>query len=63
MRVRVDDELCQATGMCTGLAPEVFVLGDKGTAEVLAAGPDASARAAVLEAVRNCPVGAIVAED
>lgn len=66
MRVRVDAELCQATGMCTGLVPEVFGLGDRSTAEVLVPEPaelDASVRDAVLEAVRSCPVGAVSVED
>jgi ferredoxin len=58
MRLQVDPGVCISCGLCTGLAPTLFTLGDA-SAEVVAqpAGGDelASARAAR----DSCPVNAI----
>lgn len=59
MKVSMDQDLCVATGMCTGLAPEVFELDEEGNLSLLDITPGEHLRAEVEEAVRNCPVAAI----
>lgn len=59
MRVVVDRDLCEATGVCTGLAPEVFESDEEGMPRVLVQDLTGRLRAAVEQAVRNCPVAAL----
>jgi ferredoxin len=49
----IDEASCIAQGDCVELVPEVFELGD--SARVIGTGPDDL----ILEAARECPVGAI----
>ncbi|MGU3500961.1 ferredoxin [Mycobacterium sp. C31M] len=57
MTVRVDGTKCSGIGLCEMTAPEVFEIGDDGQAHVI--GDPDSDRAATLEAISNCPTGAI----
>jgi len=58
MAFKVNDS-CIGCGLCTGVAPEVFELGDAGQARVIAQPSDpAKAR----EAKDQCPVSAIEEE-
>ncbi|MFI2211210.1 ferredoxin [Streptomyces sp. NPDC020141] len=58
--VRVDPRLCLASGMCAGIAPEVFALDDDhARARVEAAEPDER----LLEAADICPAQAITVHD
>ena len=50
---KVDKDLCIGCGLCAGIAPDAFAIGDDGKAEVV--GEDANAE----EAKASCPVGAI----
>jgi ferredoxin len=59
MKISVDRNLCESTGMCTGLAPELFELDEDGVVRLLEAEPGEDLRRAVEQAVRNCPVAAI----
>lgn len=57
-RIAIDKSLCSGFGSCVQLAPDAFELGG-GTAVALAAvTPDPR----VLEAARQCPMGAITVE-
>lgn len=58
MRVEVDEMVCQGTGYCARIAPEVFEVVD-GIAKVLAVDPDPSLADKVDEAERICPSRAI----
>ncbi|WP_433140190.1 ferredoxin [Actinomadura nitritigenes] len=63
MRVRVDPLVCEANGVCVGLAPEVFDLNDDDELEILK--PDVPAEEAdrVRHAVRSCPKAALALEE
>lgn len=63
MRVVVDFSRCEANGLCMGIAPEVFDLNDDDELVVLQERPEESQRAAVEEAVRQCPRQAIAIEE
>ena len=55
-RVSIDRSLCNGYGVCEALAPDVFLLGDDGLAELR---QGVSEDEAVREACDNCPMGAI----
>lgn len=60
MRVRADQRKCQAYANCVLAAPDVFDLDDaSGKVIVVVETPADERRAAVQEAVRNCPTQAI----
>lgn len=65
MEVRVDPDLCEANGVCTGLAPSVFALRDDETLQIQQPPPDADPK--VLERARKavtlCPKGALTLLD
>ena len=63
MKIAIDQSLCQATGMCTGIAPDLFALDEDGTLHLLDPDPGQQARPAAGQAVRNCPTGAITLTD
>lgn len=58
MRVEVDATICQGTGYCQRIAPDVFEVVD-GVARVLVVDPDPELHEAVDEAERLCPSRAI----
>lgn len=58
MKGYVDKSLCIGCGMCSGIAPEAFQLGDDGLAEGCAE-ITAEGEAAAKEAKESCPVAAI----
>lgn len=59
MRVVVDMKLCEANGLCMGIAPDIFELDEDDELTVLDEHPDESRRTDVEEAVRQCPKQAI----
>lgn len=59
MRVSVDVELCESNGVCEGLAPLIFHLGDDDLLQVTAGDVPADQEDAVRLAVRSCPRQAI----
>ncbi len=64
MRVRVDDDVCAAFGVCMMVVPEVFELGDEGFATVLIEGEiPTELEAKVRQAEAQCPSRAITIED
>jgi ferredoxin len=59
LHVKVDPLICQGTGYCVRLAPDVFELGDDETAHVIDPNP-ADDRAELMEEVATlCPTRAI----
>jgi ferredoxin len=63
MKVHVDPNMCIGSASCVGTCPQVFEIGDAGVAVVKVNPVPANLEAAVREAVENCPVGAISAEE
>ncbi|MBA6438223.1 MULTISPECIES: ferredoxin [Streptomyces] len=64
MKLHLDREACQVTGMCTGLAPEVLELDERGELVVLDPTPPPELLDDVRQAVRGCPVQALwITED
>jgi ferredoxin len=59
VKVVVDRNLCEATGMCAGIAPELFEPDEEGVARVLVKDPGEELRSIAELAVRSCPVGAL----
>ncbi|MDF5756428.1 ferredoxin [Spongiactinospora sp. TRM90649] len=59
MQVEVDPMVCEANGVCTGLAPEVFELDDDDELRVLLPEPPAHLADRVRHAVRSCPKAAL----
>lgn len=58
MKVFVNDN-CIGCGLCAGTCPEVFSLGDAGTAVAIEGEVPAEALDTAAEAMEGCPVGAI----
>jgi ferredoxin len=63
MEVRVDPLACEANGVCEGLVPEVFELGDDDVLHVLRPDPPAELADRVRHAVRSCPKAALSMEE
>ncbi len=63
MRVAVDGELCEANGVCAGLAPEVFDLDDADYLRILVAEVPAGLAGVVRSAVASCPKQALRLEE
>jgi ferredoxin len=59
MKIEVDWGLCESNGVCMGVIPEVFQLGDDDMLTVLQPEVTPENEALVLEAVRQCPRQAI----
>ncbi|WP_026313729.1 ferredoxin [Actinomadura flavalba] len=63
MRVTVDPLVCEANGVCVGLAPEVFDLTDEDELVILAPDVPAGEADRVRHAVRSCPKAALSIEE
>jgi ferredoxin len=59
VRVAVDRDACEANGVCAGLVPEVFDLGDGDELAILADPVPRELADAVAHAVRSCPKAAL----
>lgn len=59
LHVRVDPLICQGTGYCVRLAPDVFAIGDDGKAHVVERHPAAEREDLMEEAATLCPTRAI----
>ena len=62
MKVSVDFDRCESNAVCMGIAPEVFEVRDDNFLYVLQEEPPEELRAAVEDAARSCPTGAITVE-
>ena len=63
MKVRVDTAKCSGIGLCEVAAPTVFEVGDDGQAHAINADPAEDDRAAVEQAVNECPTSALSIEE
>jgi ferredoxin len=63
MRVAVDRDLCEANGVCAGLAPGVFDLDDEDYLHITVAEVPAESAGAVRRAVASCPRLALTLAD
>ncbi|MCX3063085.1 ferredoxin [Streptomyces beihaiensis] len=64
VRIEIDKGRCVGAGMCALTAPDVFTQDDDGLSEILPGRAETAAgQAAVKEAVRACPVGAVSLAD
>jgi len=63
MKVKVNPDLCVATGSCESICPEVFEIGDEGTAIVKVDEVPEELEDSCREAVESCPVEAITIEE
>jgi ferredoxin len=59
MQVAVDRDLCEANGICAGLAPEVFDLDEDDYLHIVAPEVPAGRADAVRHAVASCPKQAL----
>jgi len=59
MKIDVDWGLCESNGVCMGIIPEVFQLGDDDILTVLQTDVTPENEAQLREAVRQCPRQAI----
>ena len=59
MKIDVDWGLCESNGVCVGIIPEVFQLGDDDMLTVLQPDVTPENEAEVRDAVRQCPRQAI----
>ncbi|OBB69884.1 ferredoxin [Mycobacterium sp. 852014-50255_SCH5639931] len=58
-KIEVDWELCESNGVCMGINPEIFLLGDDDMLSVLQEEVTPENETDVREAVRQCPRQAI----
>jgi ferredoxin len=63
MRVGVNTAKCSGIGLCEVAAPAVFEVGDDGQSRAINPEPPDDERAAVEQAVSECPTGALSIED
>ena len=59
MRATVDRDLCEANGVCAGLVPEVFHLGDDDELHIAGGEVPPELAAGVRYAVQSCPKTAL----
>jgi ferredoxin len=59
MKVEVDWELCESNGVCMGIAPAVFDLGDDDMLTVLQPEVTPENEEQIRDAIRQCPRQAI----
>jgi len=59
MKINVDFGVCESNGVCMGIDPEVFELGDDDNLTVLMPEIGPEREAAAREAARQCPLQAI----
>lgn len=62
MKVKVDGRICQSLGLCTGIAPDIFELGDDGIALVKIDDVDGETLERARQAEEICPSAAITVE-
>ena len=57
--LRIDQEICQGTGYCVRVAPELFVLDTSDHAKVIVVDPTQDFENQIIEAATLCPTRAI----
>ncbi len=61
MKVKIDNDLCTACGLCVDSVPDIFKMGDD-VAEVITADVPDNLEEDVQNAVDDCPVESILVE-
>ncbi len=61
MKVKIDNDLCTACGLCVDSVPDIFKMGDD-VAEVITADVPDNLEEDVQNAVDDCPVESILIE-
>jgi ferredoxin len=59
MKVEVDWDLCESNGVCMGIIPEVFELGDDDMLTILQPEVTPENKEQIRDAIRQCPRQAI----
>lgn len=59
MEVRVDLDMCEANGVCVGIAPDIFDLDDDEVLHISSAVVPADREADVRSAISQCPRAAL----
>jgi ferredoxin len=62
MRINVERSRCEGYGFCEEKAPSLLRLDDDGNLEILGSPSDAREREQAQQAVRSCPVAALLLE-
>ncbi len=63
MKIKIDRDLCEANAVCLDYAPKVFTLDDNDELHVTEAELTEANRAAIAQAVKHCPRGALSADE
>lgn len=64
MKVRIDEEVCIACGICSQTCPDAFKARDEDNIAIIIATPDQLDEIeCVQEAAESCPTGAIIIEE
>jgi ferredoxin len=63
MKVEVDWDLCESNGVCMGIIPEVFELGDDDMLTILQPEVTPENEEQIRDAIRQCPRQAIFISD
>jgi ferredoxin len=63
MKVRVDHDKCVGHGVCEALDRDVFRVGEDGFSHLITERPSEDHRRALLDAVYECPTGALSIQD
>jgi ferredoxin len=63
MKVRIDEDLCIACGVCVDLVPDVFALEDEPWAEVIVETVPEDLEDDVRDSAEECPTEAIIIEE
>jgi ferredoxin len=63
MRVKVDDQVCEANAVCAGLVPDVFEVDDEDNLHILVSDVPPELADRVRHAVRSCPKAALEIEE
>lgn len=63
MRINVDYDLCEANGVCVGMAPDVFELDSQEHLVVLTEDVPTQRRQELIEIVGSCPRSALAVAD
>jgi Ferredoxin len=63
LKAHIERDGCISCGLCIETCPEVFAMGDDGTAEVISEEVPEEASDSAVEAQEGCPVDVITVKD